>query len=287
MSQNVVRLSDAQRSAGKPLSLADPASLSTGSPEPGGARRCGELVLRDVSKSYRIDGKSLPVLEKIDLNVDAGQFITIVGASGCGKSTLLRLVVGLDRDYGGSILVDGTSVTGPSLERGIIFQDHRLFPWLTVEKNIAMAFEARRIDPEEKRRQIAAHIKLVGLTGFETAYPYQLSGGMAQRAAIARALVNEPEILLLDEPLGAVDALTRLYLQNELQRIWLEKSVTMVMVTHDIEEALFLGDKVVVLQSRPGRIRRVIDLDLPHPRDREDRTIARLKKEILNDLASD
>lgn len=282
MSQNVVRLLDASGRFEKYPSVADQGLRAAARSET--AR--GDLVLRDVSKSYRIDGRSLPVLEQIDLTVEAGQFVTIVGASGCGKSTLLRLIVGLDRDYSGSILVDGEKVTGPSLDRGIIFQDHRLFPWLTVEKNIAMAFEARRIAPEDKRRQIAEHIKLVGLAGFEKAYPYQLSGGMAQRAAIARALVNEPEILLLDEPLGAVDALTRLYLQNELQRIWLEKNVTMVMVTHDIEEALFLGDKVVVLQSRPGRIRRVIELDLPHPRDREDRTIARLKKEILSDLAA-
>ena len=265
MSQNVVRLLDASRSLGKYPAAADAPPRAAGRSET--AR--GDLVLRNVSKSYRIDGRNLPVLEQIDLTVEAGQFVTIVGASGCGKSTLLRLIVGLDRDYAGSILVDGEEVTGPSLDRGIIFQDHRLFPWLTVENNIAMAFEARRIAPEDKKRQIAEHIKLVGLAGFEKAYPYQLSGGMAQRAAIARALVNEPELLLLDEPLGAVDALTRLYLQNELQRIWLEKNVTMVMVTHDIEEALFLGDKVVVLQSRPGRIRRVIELDLPHPRDRK------------------
>lgn len=278
---SVVKLADAKR-AGK---------WTEAQAESGGERRssqhASDLVLRHVAKAYRIDGKRLPVLEDINLTVEPGQFVTIVGASGCGKSTLLRLISGLERDFDGEILVSGRNVTGPSLNRGLIFQDHRLFPWLSVEDNVGLAFESRRIDPADKRRIIQEHLKLVGLSGFEKAYPYQLSGGMAQRAAIARALVNEPEILLLDEPLGAVDALTRLYLQNELQRIWTQKGVTMIMVTHDIDEALFLGDRVVVLQSRPGRVRRVIDVDLPHPRDREDRQIARLKKEILGDLAGE
>ena len=278
---SVVKLADAKRSP----------KWTDSQTEPGSDRRssqhASDLVLRQVAKAYRIDGKRLPVLEDINLTVEPGQFVTIVGASGCGKSTLLRLISGLERDFDGEILVSGRNVTGPSLNRGLIFQDHRLFPWLSVEDNVALAFESRRIDPVDKRRIIQEHLKLVGLTGFEKAFPYQLSGGMAQRAAIARALVNEPEILLLDEPLGAVDALTRLYLQNELQRIWTQKGVTMIMVTHDIDEALFLGDRVVVLQSRPGRVRRIIDVDLPHPRDREDRQIARLKKEILADLAGE
>lgn len=278
---SVVNLADAKRSS----------KWADGQTGPDGGRHAprhaGDLVLRRVAKSYRIDGKRLPVLEDIDLTVAPGQFVTIVGASGCGKSTLLRLISGLERDFEGEILVDGRNVTGPSLDRGLIFQDHRLFPWLNVEDNVALAFESRRIDPVDRRRIVQEHLRLVGLAGFEKAFPYQLSGGMAQRAAIARALVNEPEILLLDEPLGAVDALTRLYLQNELQRIWMRKGVTMIMVTHDIDEALFLGDRVVVLQSRPGRVRRIIDVELPHPRDREDRQIARLKKEILADLAGE
>ncbi|MDE1150260.1 MAG: ABC transporter ATP-binding protein [Azospirillaceae bacterium] len=256
-------------------------------PAPRARSHASDLVVRGVSKAFRIDGRDLPVLEDISLTVEPGQFVTLVGASGCGKSTLLRLIAGLDRDYQGEIRVGGRSVTGPSLNRGLIFQDHRLFPWLTVAENVAMAFEMRDLDHVDKRRLVQEHLKLVGLSGFEKAYPHQLSGGMAQRAAIARALVNEPEILLLDEPLGAVDALTRIHLQNELQRIWLEKGITMIMVTHDIEEALLLGDQVVVLQPRPGRIRRTIDVTLPHPRDREDRTLARLKKEILADLGSD
>lgn len=247
-------------------------------------RHASELVINGLSKSYVMNGRQLPVLENIDLVAAPGQFITIVGASGCGKSTLLRLIAGLDRDFAGEIWIAGRHISGPSLNRGLIFQDHRLFPWLTIEDNIAIAFEGRRIDRAEKQALVAEHIALVGLQGFEKAYPHQVSGGMAQRAAIARALVNEPDILLLDEPLGAVDALTRLHLQRELQRIWLQKGITMIMVTHDIEEAVFLGDKVVVLQPRPGRISRVIDVDLPHPRDREDGTIQRLKKNILADF---
>lgn len=247
-------------------------------------QHASDLVIRNLNKSYTIGGKPLAVLENISLVAEPGRFITIVGASGCGKSTLLRLIAGLERDYQGDILVGGHSVAGPSLNRGLVFQDHRLFPWLTIEDNIAVAFEARRVDAEEKRSIIREHIALVGLNGFEKAYPHQVSGGMAQRAAIARALVNDPEILLLDEPLGAVDALTRLYLQRELQRIWLQKGITMIMVTHDIEEAVFLGDKVIVLQPRPGRIHKIIDVDLPHPRDREDNIIQRLKKSILADF---
>jgi ABC-type nitrate/sulfonate/bicarbonate transport system ATPase subunit len=265
----------------------EPAPAQPVRAERGPAAHGGDVVIRNVGKSFDIDGKSLLVLDDINLTIGPGHFLTIVGASGCGKSTLLRLIAGLDKVYDGEILVGGRGVVGPSLNRGIIFQDHRLFPWLTVEQNVAMALEARRLDSDDKRRRIDEHVKLVGLAGFEKAYPHQLSGGMAQRAAIARALVNEPEILLLDEPLGAVDALTRLYLQIELQRIWEEKGITMIMVTHDIEEALFLGDRVVVLQPRPGRIRRTIEIDLPHPRDREDRSLVRLKKEILADLGAE
>lgn len=253
-------------------------------PQAGRQRHAIELVIRDLNKNFTIDGKALPVLQDINLVAEPGEFITIVGASGCGKSTLLRLIAGLDREFSGEILFGGRPVSGPSLDRGLVFQDHRLFPWLTIEQNIASAFSSRPIDAATKRLLVKDHIALVGLKGFENAYPHQVSGGMAQRAAIARALVNEPDILLLDEPLGAVDALTRLYLQDELQRIWLEKGVTMIMVTHDIEEAVFLGDRVIVLQPRPGRISKVIDVGLTQPRDREDSRLAKLKKEILSEF---
>jgi sulfonate transport system ATP-binding protein len=284
---NVVPMTEADRVSKKLDQLKPKAPESGRSPNTRLKTHASDLIIRGLSKDYVIDGKVLEVLRDITIAVEPGHFLTIVGASGCGKSTLLRLIAGLEHDYHGEILVNGQRVQGPSLNRGIVFQDHRLFPWLNVWDNVAIAFEARRIEEPEKRRLVAEHLALVGLTGFERAYPAQLSGGMAQRAAIARALVNDPEILLLDEPLGAVDALTRLYLQRELQRIWMQKGITMILVTHDIEEAVFLGDRVVVLQPRPGRIRRVIDLDLPHPRDRDDGRVIRLKKEILREFEPD
>lgn len=169
----------------------------------------GALSIRGLSKCYPLKGQQVPVLEGIDLDIRPGEFVSILGASGCGKSTLLRLVVGLDQDYQGQILLDQQPVRGPGLERGIVFQDHRLFPWMTLQQNIALALKNHALPAAEKARLVAEHIDLVGLTGFESAYPHQLSGGMAQRAAIARALVNKPKVLLLDEPLGALDALTR------------------------------------------------------------------------------
>ena len=247
----------------------------------------GALDLRKVSKTYQVDKQPLQVLQDIDLVVKPGEFVTLVGASGCGKSTVLRLVVGLDSDYEGEILLDGSLVTGPGLERSIVFQEHRLLPWLTVEQNVALSLDTDQRTPVEKVQTISDHIGLVGLRGFEKAYPRQLSGGMAQRAAIARALVSQPEILLLDEPLGALDSLTRSYLQLELLRIWRQEQVTVVMVTHDVEEAVFLSDKIVIMTPRPGRIRKIVTVDLPHPRDRVDPAFGAYRKEVLEYLAED
>ena len=228
----------------------------------------GTIEIRNVSKRYSVKNESILVLKELSLSIQAGEFVSIVGASGCGKSTLLRLLIGLDTDYEGEILVQGQPVTGTSLERGIVFQDHRLFPWLTVEQNVALGLENSPLSTAQKRDAVAAHIELVHLKGFETAYPHQLSGGMAQRAAIARGLINQPKILLLDEPLGALDALTRSSLQHELQRIWQTERITMILVTHDVDEAVYLGDRVVVMEPRPGRIRRVVEVDVARPRDR-------------------
>ena len=246
-----------------------------------------ELSIRGVGKRYAGPGdraQALQVLHDINLDVPAGRFVSIVGASGCGKSTLLRLILGLDGDYSGQILLDGKPVQGAGLDRGIVFQDHRLFPWLNVERNIATALRNAPLSKAEKRELVAEHIALVGLQGFEQSYPHQISGGMAQRVAIARGLVNRPRVLLLDEPLGALDALTRSRLQNELQRIWQHEKITMVLVTHDVEEAVFLGDRVVVMQPRPGRIRRIVDIDLPHPRHRSDPRFIRLRDDVLSDF---
>ena len=246
----------------------------------------GALTVSGLDKSFDIGGQPRKILDGINLDVRPGEFVSIVGASGCGKSTLLRLIVGLDTDYSGELRLDGERIATTSLDRGIVFQDHRLFPWMTLEQNVELAL-LNTDTPKSRRAQIVAdHIALVNLKGFEKAYPHQLSGGMAQRAAIARALVTEPKLLLLDEPLGALDALTRVHVQNELQRIWMAQRSTMVMVTHDVEEALYLGDRVIVMSPNPGRIRRIVEVDLPHPRDRRAPLLHRLKDEILAELTT-
>ncbi len=249
-------------------------------------RARGALSLQGVSKNYEVDGQTLSVLENVNLAIEPGEFVTLVGPSGCGKSTILRLVVGLDDEYEGRILLDGAPIEGPGLERSIVFQEHRLLPWLTVEQNVALGLDATDIPKKDRARLVQEHIDLVGLAGFERAFPQQLSGGMAQRVAIARGLVNQPEVLLLDEPLGALDSLTRAYLQQELLRIWRQQRVTMLMVTHDVEEAVFLSDKIVVLGQRPAQIRAVIPVNLPYPRDRIDPAFAVIRQAVLNELGN-
>lgn len=226
----------------------------------------------------------LQVLDNINLNVQAGQFVSIVGASGCGKSTLLRLVLGLDSEYEGQILIGGKAILGTGRDRGIVFQDHRLFPWLTVAQNIGVALRNAPFNAAQKRDLVAEHIALVGLEGFEQSYPHQISGGMAQRVAIARGLVNRPSMLLLDEPFGALDALTRSRLQVELQRIWEKEKITMLLVTHDVDEAVFLGDRVVVMEPHPGRIKRTVEVDLPRERNRSDPGFIQLRDDVLSDF---
>lgn len=246
----------------------------------------GALAISGINKRYALPDRQLEVLRSIDLTIHPGEFVTIVGASGCGKSTLLRLIVGLDQDYEGEIVLDGARVSGTSLDRGIVFQDHRLLPWMTVEDNIALALLNSGLTAQRKRAIVAEHIRLVRLDGFESAYPKQLSGGMAQRAAIARALVNRPKLLLLDEPLGALDALTRLHLQKELQRIWMEHRTTVVMVTHDVDEAAYLSDRIVIMDANPGRVREIVNVPLAHPRDRSASSLRRIRDEILQHLTA-
>ena len=244
----------------------------------------GNLEIRDVEKFYDVDGRPLKILDHINIKVGSGEFVSIVGPSGCGKSTILRLVVGLDGDYSGLISLHGEPVRGTSLKRGIVFQDHRLLPWLTLEENIGLSLENSGWSREEKARTIRDHIQLVGLTGFEKVYPYQLSGGMAQRAAIARGLVNQPEVLLLDEPLGALDALTRLRLQEELLRIWRIEKTTMILVTHDVDEAIYLSDRVLVMKSNPGRSVDEIEVDRTRSADRGSAAFAAIKRRILDQM---
>lgn len=237
------------------------------------------LDIRRLHKHYALNGGTVNALAGIDLTVREGEFVAIVGGSGCGKSTLLRLIVGLEHPSRGSLKLDGKPIAGPGVERGMVFQESRLFPWKTVRENIDFGLP-RAVPPATRARIVREHIDLVGLSGFEDALPPQLSGGMQQRVSIARALVNRPEVLLLDEPFGALDALTRITMQQEILRIWANEHTTMILVTHDIDEAIFLGDRVVVMSSRPGTLKRVVPVDLPRPRDRNSAAFADLRREI-------
>lgn len=245
------------------------------------------VSFRQVAKSFPVDGRELQAIERFDLEIAHGEFIAIVGASGCGKSTLLRLLVGLDREFQGEIRIDGAPIDGIGGERGIVFQEHRLFPWLTVEQNVALGLVNEPLSEAGKAARVVDYLQLVGLTAFARAYPHQLSGGMAQRVAIARGLVASPRILLLDEPFGALDALTRQQLQEELQRIRQRERITTVLVTHDVEEALFLADRVVVMAPRPGRIKRIVEVPLEHPRERGGYDFLRQREALLHELTGE
>ncbi|MGD0586610.1 MAG: ABC transporter ATP-binding protein [Oryzomonas sp.] len=236
------------------------------------------LDIRGLHKDFTVHGGRVTALQDINLTVHQGEFISIIGSSGCGKSTLLRIIAGLETDYQGDAKFEGARINGPGLERGVVFQEHRLFPWLTVRENVAFGLGGG--GEHSHGESVREHIDLVGLTGFEQAYPHQLSGGMAQRAAIARALVNRPQVLLLDEPFGALDALTKIQMQEEVLRIWKAEGATMVLVTHDIDEAVFLGDRVVIMSNRPGTIKRIIPVDLPRPRDRGSYEFTQLRSAI-------
>ncbi|MFW1799057.1 ABC transporter ATP-binding protein [Acinetobacter nematophilus] len=242
------------------------------------------LSIKKLNKSFRHEQKALTVLDGINLDIEQGEFISIVGSSGCGKSTLLRLIAGLDQDYQGEILLNQAPIQGTDLKRGLIFQEHRLLPWLSVSENIHLALEETHLSRTEKSQRVQEHIDIVGLQGFENAYPHELSGGMAQRVAIARGLVNKPDILLLDEPFGALDAMTRSHLQAELQRIWQHEKITMILVTHDIEEAVYLGDRVVVMSARPGKIKQVIHIPIEHPRSRSSEQLFHIRNQTLSQL---
>ncbi|MGH8483877.1 MAG: ABC transporter ATP-binding protein [Pseudomonas sp.] len=245
------------------------------------------VSFNQISKHFAVAGGELEAIRDFNLQIADGEFVAIVGASGCGKSTLLRLLIGLDNDYQGQILIDGKPLTGIGSERGIVFQEHRLFPWLTVHDNIALGLVNEPLSAQQREQRIADHIALVGLQDFSQAYPHQLSGGMAQRVAIARGLVSSPRILLLDEPFGALDALTRQQMQDELLAIRTRARITTLLVTHDVEEALFLADRVVVLEPRPGRIKRIQRIDLPHPRQRGSHSFHRLREALLHELTAD
>ncbi len=239
------------------------------------------VVLDDVSHAFQLRSHPLPVLDHISFSVAAGEFVALLGPSGCGKSTLLRLVAGLDTPSAGQVLSGGARVARPDPSRVVVFQDPTLFPWRTVEANVALGLEARgRLKAE--RRKVDEVLDLVGLAAFAKAHPHQLSGGMAQRTSLARALVNDPRVLILDEPLGQLDSLTRLSMQGELLALWQRRRFTALLVTHDVEEALMLATRVVVLSPRPAKVVADLAVDLPVPRHREDPDLQRLRREVLD-----
>jgi NitT/TauT family transport system ATP-binding protein len=227
-----------------------------------------KLLIENVSRVFPGVGGGAPVraLEPTNLSVAENDFITILGPSGCGKSTLLRIVAGLDRPTEGRVLLDGSAVSGPGADRGMVFQSYTLFPWLTVAENIAYGLREKGMPVPARRAVVLEYVAKIGLEGFENHYPKQLSGGMQQRTAIARSLANDPAILLLDEPFGALDNQTRSLMQELLLGIWERERKTVLFVTHDIEEAIFLASRVVVMSARPGRIKADLAVDLPHPR---------------------
>jgi NitT/TauT family transport system ATP-binding protein len=244
------------------------------------------LDIEGVSHAFDIDGTALPVLDDVSFSIKPGEFVALLGPSGCGKSTLLRLVAGLEPPRAGRLREDGDPIAGPFPSRVVVFQDPTLFPWRTVWNNVALGLEAQGI-LKSQRHRVDAALDLVGLSAFRNAYPHQLSGGMAQRVALARALVNDPRILILDEPLGKLDSLTRITMQAEIAALWQRKGFTALLVTHDVEEAIFLANRVIVFSDRPARVKADIAVDRPYPRHRGDPKLAELRRHILGLLGLD
>lgn len=237
-----------------------------------------KIEIKNLKKCYQVDGEERVILDHLNLTVEPGEFISIIGHSGCGKSTLLRIIAGLESYQGGEILLGNSVISEPDTNRGMIFQDHRLLPWMTVYDN--MAFGYYNLEGKEKEKRIMEHIDLVGLRGYEKAYPNQLSGGMSQRASIARALLHNPQVLLLDEPFGALDALTRIQMQKEMLRIWQEEKTTMILVTHDIDEAIYLSDRIIILGQKPACVETILTCDLGRPRSRTNDDFAHMRQKV-------
>src|SRR6266480_5096182 len=244
------------------------------------------LRVQNVSKSFPAPDDPLTrrqALSNISLSIAPGELVSLIGPSGCGKSTLLRLIAGLDSPDSGELLVGSDPINEPSAERGLVFQDPNLFTWLPVRRNIEAGLVARRV-LREKRNEVDEFMRLVGLEAFADAYPHHLSGGMAQRVALARALINHPKVLLLDEPLGALDAFTRMRMQDEVLRLWENRRTTMLLVTHDIDEAIYMSHRILIMTPAPGRIDREIHIDLARPRDRTSASFLRFRSAILEHL---
>ena len=246
-----------------------------------------KLKIDNVVKEYNGNKGKTIALNGVSLDIKENEFICVVGPSGCGKSTLLNIIAGLLEPTSGAVYLDGEKIEGTGVERGVVFQGYALFPWRTVLKNVMFGLEMKRV-PKAQAEEIAKkYIKAVGLEGFEHAYPKELSGGMRQRVAIARAYAADPEVLLLDEPFGALDAQTRVQLQSELLNTWEHEKKTCFFITHDVEEAIILAQRVIIMSARPGRIKRIVDIDIPYPRTQATKTDPRfleLKTEIWNEV---
>jgi sulfonate transport system ATP-binding protein len=236
------------------------------------------VVIESLNKSFFKSKQEIEALNNVNLHIKKGEFVTIIGPSGCGKSTLLKIIAGLDLRFQGRVKIGDKELVGPGIKQGFIFQEHRLFPWLTVEKNIAADLSLKNPEVREKVNEL---IDIVRLNGFEKAYPRELSGGMLQRVAIARALLREPDVLLLDEPFGALDAFTRTHLQDVLLEIWKRKGTTMILVTHDLDESVYLANRVVIMSPRPGRVSKIIPVDLPFPRKKANQSFQELRQKVL------
>ena len=243
----------------------------------------GNLQVRNLTQSFqREDGSELTVLDHLNLDVKDKEFVCILGSSGCGKTTLLRLIAGLDTARAGTIFLDGGEMRGPSAKVGFVFQEYSLFPWRSVIDNIVFGLEMKGIPKEERYRIAERYLELVNLTQFRTNYPSELSGGMRQRVAVARALTLDPVLLLMDEPFGALDAQTRNMLQTELLEIWEKTKKTIVFITHSVDEAVFMADRVVVLTPRPGRVCQIFPVELKRPRDRTSVEFAQVRRQVLD-----
>jgi sulfonate transport system ATP-binding protein len=245
------------------------------------------LEIQNLSKSFNSSNGTVKALDGINLTVEEGEFISIVGASGCGKSTLLRIISGLESHDAGTITLDGKPIYGSGPDIGMIFQESRLFPWMTIGANIEFGMNEelkKQLGKKKVSEKVDEMLELVDLKNFKKSYPHQLSGGMQQRISIARSLIGDPRVLLLDEPLGALDALTRMQMQNEILRIWKENKKTMILVTHDIDEAIYLGDRVVVLSSRPGTVKKIFQVELARPRKRSAFEFIQLRQNIYKEF---
>ncbi|MEP9377400.1 ABC transporter ATP-binding protein [Aquabacter sp. CN5-332] len=238
------------------------------------------VIIEGLNKKYGNQGAEVSALVDINLTIEEGEFICLLGPSGCGKSTLLKIVAGLIPATSGRMSIDGKLVDGPGPERAVVFQDYALFPWMTVRDNVEFGLQARGRSVKERREVSERLLKIVGLADFANRFPHHLSGGMKQRVSIARALAVDPSLLLMDEPFGALDAQTRETLQDELLRIWREYKKTVIFVTHSIEEALYLSDRIVVMTARPGRIKQIVTIEEPRPRDMTSETMGRLQREV-------